>query len=158
MLNHIVIMGRLVKDPELRTTNSGVSVASFTVAVDRDFGKGENGEKATDFIDCTAWRQTGEFVNKYFSKGRMIVVSGSLQSRKWEDKEGNKRVNWGIVADNVYFGDSKNSASRDDSGNSGYEAPRAGGFSRESFANARNQASSSFQEFDDAPGEDGLPF
>ncbi len=107
MLNHIVIMGRLTRDPELRRTQSGVAVASFTVAVDRDFGKNENGEKETDFIDCVAWRQTGEFVSKYFTKGRMAVVSGRLQIRPWTDKEGNKRRTAEVVADSVYFGDSK---------------------------------------------------
>ena len=105
-LNHITVMGRITKDIELRRTDSGVAVASFTVAVDRDF-KGKNGEKETDFIDCVAWRQTGEFVNKYFSKGSMAVVSGRLQIRSWTDKDGNKRRNAEIVADNVYFGDSK---------------------------------------------------
>ena len=107
MLNHIVIMGRLTRDPELRRTGSGIAVTSFTVAVDRDFGKNENGEKETDFIDCVAWRQTGEFVSKYFTKGRMAVVSGRLQIRSWTDKDGNKRRTAEIVADNVYFGDSK---------------------------------------------------
>ncbi len=107
MLNHITIMGRLTRDPELRRTGSGIAVASFTVAVDRDFGKNENGEKETDFIDCVAWRQTGEFVSKYFTKGRMAVVSGRLQIRSWTDKDGNKRRTAEIVADNVYFGDSK---------------------------------------------------
>lgn len=107
MLNHIVIMGRLVRDPELRRTGNGVAVTSFTLAVDRDFGKNENGEKETDFIDCTAWRQTGEFVSKYFSKGRMAVASGRLQIRNWTDKDGNKRRSAEVVADNVYFGDSK---------------------------------------------------
>ena len=107
MLNHIVIMGRLTRDPELRRTGSGVAVASFTVAVDRDFGKSESGEKETDFIDCVAWRQTGEFVSKYFTKGRMAVVSGRLQIRSWTDKDGNKRRTAEVVADNVYFGDSK---------------------------------------------------
>ena len=107
MLNHIVIMGRLTRDPELRRTGSGVAVASFTVAVDRDFGKNEAGEKETDFIDCVAWRQTGEFVSKYFTKGRMAVVSGRLQIRSWTDKDGNKRRTAEVVADNVYFGDSK---------------------------------------------------
>lgn len=106
MLNHITIMGRLVKDPEIRTTQSGVSVCGFTVAVDRDFsGKGE--EKLTDFFDCTAWRGTADFVGKYFSKGRMIVVDGSLQNDKWTDKDGNNRVSAKIVANNIYFGDSK---------------------------------------------------
>ncbi|MBQ2959887.1 MAG: single-stranded DNA-binding protein, partial [Oscillospiraceae bacterium] len=115
MLNHITIMGRLVRDPELRSTQSGTSVASFTVAVDRDFGGRDGGEKQTDFIDCVAWRQTGEFVSKYFRKGSMIVVSGRLQSRKWQDREGNNRTNWEVVADNVYFGES----SRRDGGDSG---------------------------------------
>ena len=114
MLNHITIMGRLTRDPELRRTGSGVAVASFTVAVDRDFGKNENGEKETDFIDCVAWRQTGEFVSKYFTKGRMAVVSGRLQIRSWTDKDGNKRRTAEVVADNCYFGDSK----RDDQGSS----------------------------------------
>lgn len=107
MLNHIAIMGRLTKDPELRRTGTGVAVTSFTVAVDRDF-KSDNGEKETDFINCVAWRQTGEFVSKYFSKGRMAVVSGRLQIRSWTDKDGNKKNTAEIVADNVYFGDSKN--------------------------------------------------
>ena len=107
MLNHITIMGRLTRDPELRRTGSGTAVASFSVAVDRDFGKNENGEKETDFIDCVAWRQTGEFVSKYFTKGRMAVVSGRLQIRSWTDKEGNKRRTAEVVADNVYFGDSR---------------------------------------------------
>ena len=107
MLNHIVIMGRLTRDPELRRTGSGTAVASFSVAVDRDFGKNENGEKETDFIDCVAWRNTAEFVSKYASKGRMVVVSGRLQIRSWTDKEGNKRRTAEVVADNVYFGDSR---------------------------------------------------
>ena len=105
MLNHINIMGRLTRDPELRRTGSGVAVASFTIACDRDFG--QNGEKETDFIDVTAWRNTAEFVEKYFSKGRMAVVSGRLQIRSWTDKDGNKRKSAEVVADNVYFGDSK---------------------------------------------------
>ncbi len=106
MLNHITIMGRLTRDPELRRTASGIAVASFTVAVDRDFS-GKDNEKETDFIDCVAWRQTGEFVSKHFTKGRMIVVSGSLQIRSWNDKDGNKRRTAEVVADNCYFGDSK---------------------------------------------------
>ena len=106
MLNKIILMGRLTRDPELRRTGSGVAVTSFTLAVDRDFGKNENGEKETDFIDCVAWRQTGEFVSKYFTKGRMAVVSGRLQIRPWTDKDGNKRRTAEVVVDNVYFGDS----------------------------------------------------
>lgn len=110
MLNHITIMGRLTKDPEMRRTGSGVAVTSFTIACDRDFG--QNGEKETDFIDITAWRNTAEFVSKYFNKGRMAVVSGRLQIRKWTDKNGNDRKSAEVVADNVYFADSK----KDDSG------------------------------------------
>ena len=115
MLNHICIAGRLTRDVELRHTATGVAVASFTVAVDRDFGKTENGEKETDFIDCVAWRQTGEFVSKYFTKGRMAVVSGRLQIRSWTDKDGNKRRSAEVIADNVYFADSKNAAENADS-------------------------------------------
>lgn len=108
MLNHITIMGRLTRDPELRRTGNGVAVASFTLAVDRDFGS--NGEKETDFIDCVAWRGTGEFVSKYFAKGRMAVASGRLQIRDWTDKDGNKRRSAEVVAENVYFADSKQAA------------------------------------------------
>ena len=122
MLNHIVIMGRLTRDPELRRTGSGVAVTSFSLAVDRDFGKNENGEKETDFIDCVAWRQTGEFVSKYFAKGRMAVVSGRLQIRNWTDKDGNKRRTAEVIADNVYFGDSKRE------GEAGFTAPAAPSF------------------------------
>ena len=107
MLNHIIIMGRLTRDPEMRTTQSGVAVASFTLAVDRDFGGKDGGEKQTDFIDCTAWRHTAEFVSKYFSKGRMAVVSGRLQIDNYTDNDGNKRKSAKVVADNIYFGDSK---------------------------------------------------
>ena len=110
MLNHITIMGRLTRDPELRRTGSGIAVASFTVAVDRDFGGRDGGERETDFIDCVAWRQTGEFVSKYFTKGSMMVVSGRLQIRNWNDKDGNKRRSAEVVADNVYFGESKRNA------------------------------------------------
>ena len=111
MLNHITIMGRLTRDPELRRTGSGIAVASFTLAVDRDYSGKDGGEKETDFIDIVAWRQTGEFVSKYFTKGRMAVVSGRLQIRNWTDKEGNKRRSAEVVADSVYFGDSKKESS-----------------------------------------------
>lgn len=108
MLNYIVLMGRLTRDPELRRTGSGTAVASFTLAVDRDFGGNrETGEKETDFIDIVAWRSTAEFVSKYFSKGRIAVVSGRLQIRNWNDKDGNKRRSAEVVADNIYFGDSR---------------------------------------------------
>ena len=137
MLNHITIMGRLTRDPELRRTGSGIAVASFTVAVDRDFGGRDGGEKETDFIDCVAWRQTGEFVSKYFTKGSMIVVSGRLQIRSWNDKEGNKRRTAEVVADNVYFGESKRSSEGGSSyggnayGGNSYSAPAPsfGGYS-----------------------------
>ena len=117
MLNHITVMGRLTKDPELRRTGNGVAVTSFTLAVDRDYNPKDGGEKEVDFIDCNAWRSTGEFVAKNFSKGRMIIVSGRLQIRNWTDKEGNKRRNAEVVADSVYFGDSK----RSEQGNSTYQ-------------------------------------
>lgn len=121
MLNHITIMGRMTKDPELRRTGSGVAVTSFCLAVDRDFNPKDGGEKETDFIDCNAWRSTAEFVAKYFTKGSMAIVSGRLQIRNWTDKEGNKRRNAEVVADSVYFGDSKKSSE----GNSTYQAPNA---------------------------------
>ena len=157
MLNHIVIMGRLTRDPELRRTGTGIAVASFTVAVDRDFSGRDGGEKETDFIDCVAWRQTGEFVSKYFTKGSMIVVSGRLQIRSWNDKDGNKRRTAEVVADNCYFGDSKREG---DSGSAfggnnfanAYSAPAGfGGYS----APAGNPASDfAMLEDDDAQ----LPF
>ena len=109
MLNHVVVMGRLTRDVELRRTGSGVAVASFTLAVDRDFADKQSGEKETDFIDCVAWRSTGEFVSKYFTKGSMAIVSGRLQIRNWTDKDGNKRRSAEVLADNVYFGEAKKS-------------------------------------------------
>ena len=123
MLNHIVLMGRLTRDPELRRTQSGLSVAAFTIAVDRDFGTREDGSKETDFVDIVAWRSTAEFVQKYFSKGRMAVVSGRLQLRKWTDNQGNKRISAEVVAESVYFGDSK----RDGDSGSSYGGSYAGG-------------------------------
>ena len=107
MLNRIIIMGRLARDPELRRTQSGVPVASFRLAVDRDFKDKSTGERSTDWIDVVAWRATAEFVSRFFTKGRMAVVTGRLQIRNWTDKEGNKRRSAEVVADNVYFGDSK---------------------------------------------------
>lgn len=140
MLNHIVLMGRLTRDPELRHTGSGVAVASFTLAVDRDF-KSQNGERETDFIDIVAWRSTAEFVSKYFTKGKMAAVSGRLQLRDWTDKEGNKRRSAEVVADNVYFGESKRTQ--------GGEAPRMDDF-----------LPGEFSDLLDEPGEaDGdIPF
>lgn len=144
MLNHISIMGRMVRDPELKQTQSGVSVANFTLAVDRDFSGRDGGEKETDFIDVVCWRNTAEFVTRYFSKGRMAIVAGRLQMRKWTDKNGNNRVAAEVVADNVYFGDSKKEESS--GGNyGGYTAPASGGY----FANGSE---------DPEDSEDTLPF
>ena len=109
MLNHIVVMGRLARDPELRHTQGGTPVASFRLAVDRDFKDKDTGERGVDWIDCVAWRSTGEFVSKYLTKGRVAVVEGRLQIRYWTDKEGGKRSSAEIVASNVYFGDTKKS-------------------------------------------------
>ena len=107
MLNRIILMGRLTRDPELRHTQTGTAVASFSLAVDRDFRNRDSGEKGVDFIDVVAWRNTAEFVSKYFTKGRMAVVEGRLQIRDWTDREGGKRRSAEVVADNIYFGDSK---------------------------------------------------
>ena len=123
MLNHITIMGRLTRDPELRRTGSGIAVTSFTLAVDRDY-KSNNGEKEVDFIDCVAWRNSGEFVAKYFAKGRMAVVSGKLQIRGWTDRDGNKRRTAEVLAENVYFADSKSEGS-DSKQNTGGLVPPA---------------------------------
>ena len=148
MLNHITLMGRLTRDPELRRTQSGTAVTSFTLAVDRDF-KSPGGEKETDFIDIVAWRSTAEFVSKYFAKGRMAVVEGRLQIRDWTDKDGGKRRSAEVVADNVYFGDSK----RDGGDSSGYSAAPA-------YKNAApsnfNAGGSDFAEIGEDDGE--LPF
>ena len=163
MLNRIIIMGRLVRDPELRTTQSGVSVTSFTLAVDRDFKNRDSGEKSTDFIDVVAWRQTAEFICKYFGKGRMAVAEGRLQIRDWKDRDGNNRRSAAVVADNVYFADSK----RDSAGGSdsygappAYGAPAApaygGGQSYGGGYGAPAGDSSGFAEIDDQDGD--LPF
>lgn len=125
MLNHIVAMGRLTRDPELRYTQSQLPVTSFTIAVDRDYSGKDGGEKQTDFIDCVVWRQTAEFVSKYFSKGSMAVVSGRLQLRDWTDKDGNKHRSAEIVADSVYFGESKRNSDNQNAGN--YQQPRPAG-------------------------------
>lgn len=118
MLNRIILMGRLTRDPELRHTQSGTAVASFSLAVDRDF-KDQSGEKETDFIDIVAWRGTGEFVKKYFTKGRMAVVDGRLQVRTWVDNDGNNRRSYEVVAASVYFGDSKRASSDSDAAQAG---------------------------------------
>ncbi len=152
MLNHIVIMGRLVRDPELRRTGSGVAVASFRVAVDRDFAPKDGGERKADFIDCVAWRQTGEFISKYFTKGRMIVVDGRLEMRDWTDKEGNKRTSAEIVVANAYFGDSRRDG---DNGGNTYAAPAAPSYGEYS-APAASAPASDFAMLDDDDAQ--LPF
>ena len=144
MLNKIFIMGRLTRDPELRRTTNSTPVTSFSLAVDRDY-KSQNGEKSTDFIDVVAWRSTAEFVAKYFTKGRMAIVEGRLQIRDWKDKDGNNRRSAEVVADNVYFGDSK----RDGAPSGDYTAPMGG------YAAPVN-TTSSFSEIDDEDGD--LPF
>lgn len=124
MLNRITVMGRLTRDPELRKTNSGLSCANFSLAVERDIADSQTGKRETDFIDCVAWRATADFVSKYFQKGSMAVVSGRLQIRTWQDKNGNNRRTAEIVTDNIYFGSSK----KDSQGSaaSDYSAPPAG--------------------------------
>jgi single-strand DNA-binding protein len=150
MLNKIILMGRLTRDPELRRTGSGTAVTSFSLAVDRDF-KSQSGEKETDFIDIVAWRNTAEFVSKYFSKGRMAVVEGRLQIRDWTDRDGGKRRSAEVVADNVYFGDSKR-----DSGD--YSAPSAYN-SAPSYAAPAAPAAGGHSDFAEIGEEDGeLPF
>lgn len=107
MLNRVIVMGRLTRDPELRRTSSGISVVAFSLAVERDFKPKDNSSKEVDFLDVVAWRGTADFVSKYLTKGRAVVVSGRLQVRLWKDQEGNKRKSIEILADSVYFADSK---------------------------------------------------
>ncbi|MBR6812056.1 MAG: single-stranded DNA-binding protein [Oscillospiraceae bacterium] len=151
MLNRIILMGRLTRDPELRRTQSGIAVATFTLAVDRDFSSRDGGEKQTDFIDIVAWRNTAEFVSRYFTKGRMAVVEGRLQIRPWEDRDGNKRRSTEVIADNVYFGDSKRS-SEDNS----YAASSYGNPPPERPSYSAPEMRSGFSELDD--DESDLPF
>ena len=152
MLNRIDIMGRLTRDPELRHTQSQTPVASFTLAVDRDFGSRDGGERQTDFIDCVAWRQTAEFVSKYFQKGSMAVVSGRLQIRDWTDRDGGKRRSAEVVVDNIYFGESRRS--RDDSGSTYSSAPS---YSYDSGSS--KSSSSSYGGFQELDGDESdLPF
>ena len=162
MLNKIIIHGRLTRDPELRTTQSGTPVASFTVACDRDFSD-QSGDRQADFIDCVAWRSGAEFVSKYFHKGQMILVEGRLTSRKWTDKDGNKRTSWEIIADHTYFGEPKREDRSDSYG--GYQAaPSSTGNSYNpppsSYSSAQPPAQQykqqTFTELDDSDGE--LPF
>lgn len=150
MLNKIVIMGRLTRDPELRYTQSQTPVASFTVAVDRDF-KNQDGSRSTDFIDCVAWRQGGEFVSRYFRKGSMIVVEGSLQSRQWQDRDGNKRTSWEINVEHAYFGEGKKS---EDPYRPAATSPRGG--SERAYGNP-NVSAGGFEDLGPGAGE-GNPF
>ena len=159
MLNRIILMGRLTRDPELRHTGSGTAVASFSLAVERDFRDKASGQRVTDFIDVVAWRQTGEFVSKYVTKGRMAVVEGRLQIRDWQDRDGNKRRSAEVVADNVYFGDSR----RDGDSQDGGYVPASSSYSSapSSYAPPANQSFGSapvsdFAELSDDDGE--LPF
>ena len=151
MLNKVIIMGRLVKDPELRRTQSGTAVTSFRIAVDRDF-KGQDGSKQADFFDVVAWRSTAEFVSKYFAKGRMAVVEGRLQIRDWTDRDGGKRRSAEVIADNVYFGDSRRDGAGDFGGAPGYSAPMGG---RSNYA-APMDNHSDFAEIGEEDGD--LPF
>ena len=158
MLNRIILMGRLARDPELRHTQSGTPVASFRLAVDRDFKDKTTGEKATDWIDVVAWRSTAEFVSRYFSKGRMAVVEGRLQMRDWTDRDGNKRVAAEVVAENVYFGDSKRDAEA-----GGYAPPPYGGYAapapQAAPAAPAYSVPSGGDQFADLSDDDGeLPF
>ena len=150
MLNHIILMGRLTRDPELRHTGSGTAVASFTLAVDRDY-KSQDGDRETDFVDIVAWRSSAEFVSKYFTKGRMAVVSGRLQIRNWTDNDGNKRRSAEVVADSVYFGDSK----REGAGS--YAPPEAGAVPAASGPYNVNPTPGEFQTLDGYSDKD-LPF
>ena len=150
MLNKIILMGRLTRDPELRRTQSGTAVTSFSIACDRDF-KSQSGEKETDFIDIVAWRGTAEFVSKYFAKGRMAIVEGRLQIRDWTDNNGGKRRSAEVVADNIYFGDSKRDSAPGD-----YGAPPAYGAPVGRGAPAPMESRSDFAEIGEEDGE--LPF
>ena len=152
MLNRIILMGRLTRDPELRRTGSGTAVTSFSLAVDRDF-KSQSGEKETDFIDIVAWRSTAEFVSKYFTKGRMAVVEGRLQIRDWIDRDGGKRRSAEVVADNVYFGDSKRDGGDSTGYNPGYSPAPA---SRSAAPSSFSAGGSDFAEIGEDDGE--LPF
>ena len=162
MLNHIIIMGRLARDPELRHTQTGTPVASFTLAVDRDFRDKNTGERTTDWIDVVAWRGSAEFVSKYFTKGRMAVVEGRLQIRDWTDKDGNKRRAAEVVADNIYFGDSRRDGDAGSYGDRGYGAGSYGGQTvrpATPAAPADYGIPSGGDQFDELADDDGeLPF
>ncbi|MDY3014682.1 MAG: single-stranded DNA-binding protein [Evtepia sp.] len=159
MLNKIFLQGRLVADPELRHTQSGVAVASFRLAVDRDFKDRETGERKADFINVVAWRQTGEFVSRFLSKGRMAIVEGKLQTREYTDREGNRRYATEVVADNVYFADSRKEAEGGGyapaPARGGYGAPAGGSYAQPSGYSAAPVV----DQFADLTDDDGeLPF
>ena len=155
MLNRIILMGRLTRDPELRHTQTGTPVASFSLAVDRDFKDKTTGEKSTDFIDIVAWRQTAEFVSRFFTKGRMAVVEGRLQLRDWTDRDGNKRRTAEVIADNVYFGDSK----RDGDGGGFSSGYSQGGWSAPASNSGYGAPPADGDQFADLSDDDGrLPF
>lgn len=157
MLNHITLMGRLTRDPELRYTQSQTPVASFSLAVERDFGSRENGERQTDFIDCVAWRQTAEFVSKYFQKGTMAAVSGRLQIRDWTDRDNNRRRSAEVVVDNVYFCESKRSRDENGTHTAGDSEPKSASAGYDAgYSRAPAVSSSAFSELDDGDGD--LPF
>ena len=161
MLNKIFLQGRLVADPELRHTQSGIAVASFRLAVDRDFKDRDTGERKADFINIVAWRQTGEFVSRFFTKGRMAIVEGKLQTRDYTDRDGNRRYATEVVADNVYFGDSRRDSeggySAPPAGRGGYSAPPAGGSAP--VDRGGYSAAPTVDQFADLTDDDGeLPF
>lgn len=150
MLNKIVIMGRLVRDPDLHRTQAGTAVAAFTLAVERDFKDAATGERTADFIDCVAWRQTGEFVSRYFSKGRMAVAEGRLQLRDWVDRDGNKRRSAEVVVEQMYFGDSRSEGGQ----KSGQPVPKEAGY--QAAYSSTGREADEFRELQDDDGE--LPF
>ena len=164
-MNRVELVGRITKDPEVKMTTSQTAYCNFTVAVDRKF-KDQNGERQADFINCVAWRQTANFIGKYFHKGSMMVVSGRLQSRKWQDREGNNRTSWEVNADNVYFGESRASANSNGGSYSRDEGSYANNNYSNSYSNSGSYdsgrssapapASNTFVELDDGDGE--LPF
>ena len=165
MLNRIILMGRLTADPELRQTPNGISVATFSIAVDRNF-QSKGAERQTDFINCVAWRQTGEFISRYFQKGRMIAVEGSLQTRRYEDKTGAKRTAYEVVVDQAYFADS---ARQNNNQSDSYGAPSYGSYNTapqqpaaprfEEPARGQSLSVGSFSGFEELDTDDGdLPF
>lgn len=150
MLNKIIIMGRLTRDPELRRTQSGTAVASFALAVDRDYKDQATGERGVDFIDCVAWSHTGEFASRYFAKGRMAVVQGRLQLRDWTDRDGNKRRSAEVVVEQMYFGDSRSEGGQ----KSGQPVPKEAGY--QAAYSSTGREADEFRELQDDDGE--LPF